>query len=293
MNENNFFCGCRRPFQGVSPIYVTTPGPQGPVGPVGRTGATGATGPQGPIGPTGPTGPQGPTGATGFGIIGPTGPTGPQGPAGTGATGPQGPIGPTGPQGPIGPTGATPTITVAGTNTLDPGDDASVTAQTTAEGNVELTFNIPQGPTGDTPVITPAYLVATAGGGSELNEGNAFVFDTDVESSGISLSTGDGTITVNEAGTYLVMWHVGVTNGATPQQIVVEFVNTAQAGTPLGSSASQNSVAATTGTAFLSGSTVINAAGGESYQLVSGSTNGFTPIQGTDPANSITLVKLL
>ncbi len=294
MYGNNLFCGCGRPFQGGSTIFVTTPGPQGPVGPVGRTGATGATGPQGPIGPTGATGATGPIGPTGFGMIGPIGPTGVTGPTGaTGPTGPTGPTGATGPTGPIGPTGATPTITVAGTNTLDPGDDASVTAQTTAEGNVELTFNIPQGPTGDTPVLTTAYLMASTSSTSATVNETPIVFNSQGEASGISLETSTGAITVEEGGTYLVIWSLGITNGATQQQIVVSLVNTAETGTPLGQSASANAVTATTGTAYLNGSAVITAQAGDSFELINNSGAEFTPINGTVGLNRITFVKIL
>lgn len=287
MNDN-FFCGCRRPFSDRY-IVVTSAGPQGPVGPVGRTGATGPTGPQGPIGPTGATGPTGPTGATGFGIIGPTGPTGP---TGASVTGPEGPIGPTGPQGPIGPTGVTPTITVAETNTLGPGEDASVTAQTVGD-EVQLTFNIPQGPTGDTPVLTPSYLVASSTSSSQVENDGAIIFDTVDESSGVELQTSDGTVTINNGGTYFVSWSVGVTNGTQAQQIVLSLVNTQDASTPLGQSASADNITASNGTAYLNGSTVINALAGDSFQLINDSGNPFTPITGTQPVGHITFVRVL
>ena len=79
-------------------------GPQGPQGPAGPTGATGSQGPKGDPGATGATGSQGPQGVKGdTGAAGTPGATGAQGPKGdTGATGAQGPQGATGAQGPAG-----------------------------------------------------------------------------------------------------------------------------------------------------------------------------------------------
>lgn len=289
MYGNNLFCGCARPFQGGSTIYVTTPGPQGPVGPVGRTGATGATGPQGPIGPTGPTGPIGPTGATGFGVIGPTGPTGPIGPTGpTGPTGPIGPTGDTGAVGPQGPIGVTPTITVAATNTLDPGDDASVTA-TTVGNDVQLTFNIPRGETGATPEITPAYLVATNPGTSAINATNGVVpFETTTVSSGITLNA--GVFTVNEAGIYLVQWAVAVTS-ASEAAVSIQLTEGGNEAEIFATSASAGNVSTSTASTIY-GFGYIDAEAGETFQLTNTSANNITPVNATPNPSQLLVVRI-
>ncbi len=170
------------------------PGPRGPRGFIGPVGPTGATGAQGPIGltgatgATGPTGPQGPTGLTGAtGATGPQGETGPQGPSG--ATGPTGPQGETGPQGPAGPAGAT-----------------GATGATGPTG--------PQGPPG-----VVSFWSGNSTGTQTLNEDNAYAvsFAQNLTSpEGDYTASADGrTVTVTNAGDYLISYDVLIPSGTT------------------------------------------------------------------------------
>ena len=140
-------------------------------------GATGATGPQGIRGPAGVTGPSG--------VTGPTGPQGIQGLRGaTGVTGPQGlqgPTGVTGPTGPQGPTGVTgPTGATGATGTVATLDSSLIdndgTVQVAANANVPL--------------------------GEQINAtGTSIVY------------TAPDTVTI-EPGTYYILYHALISNGA-------------------------------------------------------------------------------
>ena len=155
------------------------PGMRGPRGFIGPVGPTGAAGPQGPPGATGPAGPQGPAGLTG--ATGPQGETGPQGPAGaTGATGPAGPQGETGPQGPAGATGATGPQGPPGVVSFWNGNSTGTQTLTAATGN-EITF-------------TPNLSSPTAD---------------------YTLSADGRTLTVTNAGDYLISYDILIPSGTT------------------------------------------------------------------------------
>ena len=139
----------------------------------------GPQGPQGPVGPRGPVGPTGPTGATGpQGPIGLTGPTG-----ATGATGPQGPIGPVGPQGPVGATGAT--------------------GATGPQGPVGATG--PQGPIG--PQGSSDALFASSGT-STVEAGATAPLTLDTATPDTSMGVTANSVTLSEAGYYLVSYYL-------------------------------------------------------------------------------------
>ncbi len=167
------------------------PGMRGPRGFIGPVGPTGAAGPQGPPGATGAAGPQGPAGLTGAtGAVGPQGETGPQGPAGpAGATGAAGPQGETGPQGPAGPTGA-----------------AGPVGATGATG--------PQGPPGvvsfwnGNSTGTQTLTAATA---------NEITFTPNLSSptADYTLSADGRTLTVTNAGDYLISYDILIPSGTT------------------------------------------------------------------------------
>ncbi len=139
----------------------------------------------GPRGPQGIAGPQGPAGA-----VGPQGPQGPQGPAGaTGAAGPQGPIGATGPQGPAGEQG--------------PQGPVGATGPQGLAGE--------QGPAGvsnyaDYYALMPADNATTIAPGTDVG------FPQNGANSGAFVSrTSNSSFTLTDAGTYLVMYQVSVT----------------------------------------------------------------------------------
>ena len=164
------------------------PGMRGPRGFIGPVGPTGAAGPQGPPGATGPAGPQGPAGLTG--ATGPQGETGPQGPAGaTGATGPAGPQGETGPQGPAGATGAT-----------------GPAGATGATG--------PQGPPG-----VVSFWNGNSTGTQTLTAatGNEITFTPNLSSptADYTLSADGRTLTVTNAGDYLISYDILIPSGTT------------------------------------------------------------------------------
>lgn len=155
-------------------------GPQGPIGPIGNVGPTGPegdTGPQGPQGVEGPQGPQGPIGETGEmgipGIIGVQGPAGAQGGTGPqGVQGHQGPIGPTGPTGVQGP-----------------------------QGNEGI-----PGITGDTATDFDSYAdFYSTVSGTTIANGSFITFpSTDAQSPSVVIGAGRETITLVDAGTYLI-----------------------------------------------------------------------------------------
>ena len=166
-------------------------GPRGFIGPVGPTGAAGPQGPPGQTGATGPAGPQGPTGLTG--AAGPQGETGPQGPAGpTGATGPQGE---TGPQGPAGPAGAT-----------GPQGETGPTGAAGATG--------PQGPPG-----VVSFWNGNSTGTQTLTAAtnNAVIFTPNLSSpaADYTLSADGRTLTVTNAGDYLISYDILIPSGTT------------------------------------------------------------------------------
>ncbi len=150
--------------------------------PAGATGMTGPTGPQGlqgiqgVTGPTGATGNTGPTGPQGLqGIQGITGPTGATGATGiTGPTGPQGLQGIQGVTGPTGPMGAT-------------------------------------GPTGATPII-PSSLIDNDN--TLTVPVNGLVdLGTVINTTGTAITfTAPNTVTLNQAGTYFILYHCLVAN---------------------------------------------------------------------------------
>lgn len=166
-------------------------GPRGFIGPVGPTGAAGPQGPPGATGATGPAGPQGPAGLTGAtGAVGPQGETGPQGPAGpAGATGAAGPQGETGPQGPAGPTGA-----------------AGPAGATGATG--------PQGPPG-----VVSFWNGNSTGTQTLTAatGNEITFTPNLSSptADYTLSADGRTLTVTNAGDYLISYDILIPSGTT------------------------------------------------------------------------------
>lgn len=148
-------------------------------GPPGPPGPRGPRGFIGPVGPTGATGAQGPIGLTG--ATGATGPAGPQGPTGlTGATGA------TGPQGPAGPAGATGATGAAG----------------------------PQGPPG-----VVSFWSGNSTGTQTLNADNAYAvsFAQNLTSpEGDYTVSADGrTVTVTNAGDYLISYDVLIPSGTT------------------------------------------------------------------------------
>lgn len=148
----------------------------GPPGPPGPPGMRGPRGFIGPVGPTGAAGPQGPPGATGA-----TGPAGPQGPAGlTGATGAVGPQGETGPQGPAGATGATGPQGPPGVVSFWNGNSTGTQTLTAATAN-EITF-------------TPNLSSPTAD---------------------YTLSADGRTLTVTNAGDYLISYDILIPSGTT------------------------------------------------------------------------------
>lgn len=148
-------------------------------GPPGPPGPRGPRGFIGPVGPTGATGAQGPIGLTG--ATGATGPAGPQGPTGlTGATGATGPQGETGPQGPAGATGPTG----------------------------------PQGPPG-----VVSFWSGNSTGTQTLNADNdyAVTFAQNLTSpeGDYTISADGRTVTVNNAGDYLISYDVLIPSGTT------------------------------------------------------------------------------
>ena len=185
-------------------------GPRGRRGHTGNTGATGATGNTGAgtTGATGPTGPSGaPTGATG--ATGATGNTGATGDTGaTGAQGIQGLQGFTGNTGATGITGATGNTGVTG---------AGVTGAT---GNTGAT-----GVTGAN-ILDYAYIYNTASQEVDLGDAIEFGFTGPI-TAGFTHVAGSDTITINNTGTYLVLFSV---SGDEDNQFAL-FLN----GTPLAS----------------------------------------------------------
>ncbi|MGE7790304.1 collagen-like triple helix repeat-containing protein [Lysinibacillus sp. NPDC096259] len=153
---------------------------------VGPTGATGATGPSGgPVGPTGPTG------------IGATGVTG-----ASGATGPTGAIGPTGSSGTTGATGATGTAGTAGTTgATGATGTAGTTGATGATGTAGTTGAT--GPVAFTPVQGVFF-------GFDIGPFSNFTiipvtFSNPTNTPGAFTINGDGSVTVNVSGIYLVI----------------------------------------------------------------------------------------
>ena len=189
-------------------------------------GPTGATGPQGPSG--GPTGPAGPTGVTGIdGVTGPTGVTGIDGVTGptgvTGIDGVTGPTGMTGIDGVTGPTGMTGIDGVTGPTGMTGID--GVTGPTGMTGIDGVTG--PTGPTGVMPDPVYGNFVTTTTGvvysGGTQSAGIVMATPTPAPSTpaGAFAVNGDGSITVEQAGTYLVTGHVNVTS-ATAEAYAVQ-----------------------------------------------------------------------
>ena len=162
----------------------------------------GPTGPMGPVGPTGATGPAGSASATGAtGATGPTGPTGPTGATGdTGATGPTGATGDTGATGPTGPTG-----------------DTGATGPTG-----------PTGPTGTAEVASFGSFYSTT---EQTANNSTFVLPLTLSSSGVTLDTSTGVVTLPNIGTYKVDFGVYPTNSATGDFAQLRLNSTALAGT--------------------------------------------------------------
>lgn len=152
---------------------------------------TNNTGPTGPIGPQGIQGPIGPQGVTG-----PTGATGPQGIQGiqgvvgpTGTTGATGATGPTGLTGDVGPTG-------------------------------------PTGPTGEAGTIS-ASANQNATTQNVVDDALVSVTGTNVLTDGTTLTFADDTVTVTEAGLYMITANTEVTDsvGTYTFAIVVDGVD--------------------------------------------------------------------
>ncbi len=136
-------------------------------------------------GPPGPPGPPGMRGPRGFiGPVGPTGAAGPQGPPGatgaTGPAGPQGPAGPTGAAGPVGATGATGPQGPPGVVSFWNGNSTGTQTLTAATAN-EITF-------------TPNLSSPTAD---------------------YTLSADGRTLTVTNAGDYLISYDILIPSGTT------------------------------------------------------------------------------
>lgn len=227
----------------TTPIQIGPTGPTGPTGPAGAgpTGATGVgiTGPTGVTGLTGATGATGGTGATG--LVGATGATGATGLAGatgpTGVTGVTGPTGGTGATGAIGATGATGTTGVAGTIGATGGTGATgitgatglagATGATGATGSTGLigatgatgTTGVTgvtgatgtTGATGPTGVSGPQTSVAgvavrNATDGPLTTPANVPLLLTAINSipAGAFILNANGSITITQAGTYII-----------------------------------------------------------------------------------------
>ena len=188
-------------------------GPQGMTGPTGPTGpaGTGATGPTGPTGATGPTGPQGLIGLTGVtGPTGPTGPTGATGPTGpTGASGESGSIGATGPTGPTGPQGL-----IGLTGATGP---TGPTGPTGATG--------PTGPTGPTGTATSASFGSFYTTDEQSVENSSFPLTDTIESSGMTVDTTTGIVTLPNIGVYKVDYGLYAASSATAADALALFLN--------------------------------------------------------------------
>ncbi len=215
--------GCMPPCPGTPTVCPGPRGPQGIPGPVGPTGPQGPQGPQGETGPQGPQGPAGPTGA--MGATGATGPIGPQGPQG-----PVGATGATGATGPAGPAGAAATIEIGTVTTGAPGTPASVT-NTGTDTDAILNFVIPQGATGPQgpagpagatgpqgPAGTPAvtgyadfYALMPTDNAAVIAPGADVAFPNSGPSTGSITAASDTSFTVVDAGTYLVVFQVPIT----------------------------------------------------------------------------------
>lgn len=220
----------------IGPIGPTGPtgssgGPTGPTGPtgIGSTGATGTTGATGVTGVTGTTGVTGVTGLIGLtgttGAVGITGTTGAAGATGgTGLTGSTGAIGATGVTGETGTTGDTGTTGVTGA-TGETGATGGVGAvgttggtggagTTGATGATGATVTGAVGATGETgvvgatgPVITAAGVAVRVGLNGPLTTppGTPFLMTimNRIPLTSYTLNA-NGTVTVNQAGTYVI-----------------------------------------------------------------------------------------
>ena len=229
-------------------------------------GLPGESGDFTPIATVGPTGPTGPTGATGE--IGPTGPTGPTGATGEiGPTGPTGPIGATGDVGPTGPTGPI-----------------------GATGDVGPTG--PTGPTGPAATVTEGSLFAQSTAATTgIAEGGSVAIPL-VDQTGTALSYDDTTVTVVEAGTYLVMWNLltAPSEGSGLTSVVIALEDTA--GT---TQYALSGVASATDPVLLSGQTVQSLSAGDTLVLRnrSGGAVDVAVATGTDSySGSLTIVKI-
>ena len=184
-------------------VVTSSRGPAGPPGPAGPVGPQGPIGLTGPAGPEGPAGPQGPIGLTGAqGPIGPQGPEGPQGPIGL--TGPEGPIGP---QGPIGETGAT--------GPAGPQGPIGETGPVGPQG--------PEGPAGPPGTFINENATIYNPAAQEITTGTPLTFGTTLTNNGLTVDA--TSITIEEAGTYLVGFSTGEATGATATDRVGIAIN--------------------------------------------------------------------
>ena len=155
-------------------------GPRGPQGVPGPQGLPGETGPRGLQGEVGPQGPQGVQGEQGIqGIQGEPGPQGPQGLQGE--IGPQGPQGEQGLQGEIGPQGP--------------------------QG-----IQGEQGPAGVIANYADFYALMPNDNAATIAPGTDVSFPQDGPNSSDTITrNGTDSFALNEIGTYLVMFQVGIT----------------------------------------------------------------------------------
>lgn len=225
----------------------------------GPTGRPGRNGFNGPTGPIGSTGATGPTGSTGS--TGPTGTTGT-----TGATGPTGTTGSTGPTGATGTTGPTGPVITAIHGTFFSFNVGPFTAPNTGDGSTSI---IPT----ETASIAPENTI-----GAFTNNLN-------------------GTITVNNAGCYLISASVNLALGEDGAFGIV--VNQGSIATPYIESFGQSGPTTAVSTQ-ISRTTVICLAAGDTVNigLVQSSTNPVTLIDAgntsgiSTPASTLTFVKL-
>lgn len=182
-------------------------GATGATGATGSTGATGAAGSTGTTGAMGLTGAAGATGTTGaMGTTGATGATGDTGPAGgaTGNTGATGATGNTGPEG--GATGNT--------------GPTGVTGRTGTTGNTGAT-----GATGATGTIAANYAYIFNIRAQTVLVGSPVTFDSNgILSNGITHPLGSPSITILNAGIYLVSYSVITTELANQFALFVNGV---------------------------------------------------------------------
>ena len=185
-------------------------GPRGPQGVPGPQGLPGETGPRGLQGEVGPQGPQGVQGEQGIqGIQGEPGLQGPQGLQGVqGEPGPQGPQGEIGPQGPQGPQGEPGPQGLQGLQGIqgEPGPQGPQGEQGPQGIQGE------QGPAGVIANYADFYALMPNDNAATIAPGTDVSFPQDGPNSSDTITrNGADSFALNEIGTYLVMFQVGIT----------------------------------------------------------------------------------